>query len=216
MSTPAADGRTTARRLRRARPVLFVLLALPALWIVWQWAAFASGLPHDLGFNPQETSNRFLGIQALRGLLLALAVTPLARLLGKPWPLAFRRMIGLYAFFYAALHLCGYVALDLVFDWRAFVEEVVERNFITLGLAAFLLLLPLALTSTRAAVRRLGARRWQSLHRLVYPAGAMAALHYTMLAKGNRLEPLIYAAAMAILLGVRLIPKGTWRRARRG
>lgn len=215
MSTPAARS-ATARRLRLARPVLFVLLALPAAWIVWQWLAWASGLPHALGFNPQETSNRFLGLQALRALLLALALTPATRLLGTPWPLAFRRMVGLYAFFYALLHLAGYVALDLVFDWETFVKDVLERKFITAGLAAFLMLLPLALTSTRSAIRRLGARRWQRLHRLVYPAGAAAALHYAMLAKGNQLEPMLYAAAMALLLGTRLIPKGAWRRAWRG
>lgn len=213
MSTPRP---LSARLVGYGRPAVFLLLALPALWAAWQWTALALGLPHELGFNPQESSNRFLGRQALRILLLALAMTPLARLLGKPWPLALRRMIGLYAFFYALLHLLGFVALDLVFDWPAFLEEVVERNFITLGLAAFLLLVPLALTSTRAAIRRLGAKRWQRLHRLVYFAGALAALHNVMLAKGNRLEPLVYAALMAILLGARLLPKAALRRRRRG
>jgi len=166
---------------------------------------FFLGEPHGLGFNPQEASNRFAGRWALRMLMLALAVSPFAELTGSRWLIQYRRMIGLFAFFYVCLHLTSYLALDLVLDWAALWDDILKRNYITLGMTAFVLLLPLAVTSTKGWVKRLGARRWQRLHRLVYAAGALAALHFLMLAKGNQLEPKIYAGLMALLLGYRLL-----------
>ncbi|MFQ5347018.1 MAG: sulfite oxidase heme-binding subunit YedZ [Rhodothalassiaceae bacterium] len=186
------------------KPVLFLALALPALWLIWQWLAFATGAPHDLGFNPQETSNRFSGLWALRCLLLTLALRPLSQAIGKPWPLALRRMAGLYAFAYALIHLGSYLGLDLLFDWQTFARDLLERPYIGFGMAALALLLPLALTSTRRAVRRLGARRWLALHRLVYVAGILAASHFLLLAKGDFREAQIYAALIAGLLFLRI------------
>lgn len=166
---------------------------------------FFLGEPHGLGFNPQEASNRYAGRWALRALMLALAVSPLAEMTGRRWLIQYRRMIGLFAFFYVCLHLTSYLALDLAFDWAALWDDVLERTYITLGMTAFALLLPLAATSTKGWIKRLGARRWQRLHRLVYAAGALAATHFLMLAKGNQLEPKIYAGIMALLLGYRLL-----------
>jgi len=203
-------SRSPAALARRAKPAVFILLALPAAWLTAQWALFFAGEPHGLGFNPQEASNRFAGRWALRMLMLALAVSPLAELTGRKWLIGFRRMIGLFAFFYVCLHLTSYLALDLALDWAALWGDILDRTYITLGMSAFLLLLPLAVTSTRGWVKRLGARRWQRLHRLVYLAGALAALHFLMLSKGNQLEPKVYGAIMAGLLGYRL-----WRRLRR-
>jgi len=191
--------------VRRVKPVVFLLLLLPAAWLVIQWALLFMGEPHGLGFNPQEASNRFAGRWALRTLILALAVSPLAELTGRRWLILLRRMTGLFAFFYICLHLTSYLALDLVFDWAALWEDVRDRTYITLGMTAFLLLLPLAVTSTKGWVKRLGARRWQRLHRLVYVAGALAALHFLLLAKGNQLEPKIYAGVISGLLVYRLV-----------
>ncbi len=188
------------------KPVLFLALALPALWLIGQWIAFAAGAPHELGVNPQETSNRFTGLWALRSLVLTLALTPLSRTIGQPWPLAFRRMIGLFAFAYAALHLMSYLALDLLFDWRALGKDLIERPYIAFGMATLALLTPLALTSTRRAVRRLGALRWKRLHRLVYLAAISAAVHFLLLAKGDLREAQVYALLVAALLTVRLVP----------
>lgn len=194
-----------AHRLLWLRPAVFLLLSLPAVWLVTQWGLFFAGEAHGLGFNPQETSNRYAGRWALRVLMLALAVSPLAELTGRRWLIQLRRMIGLFAFFYVCLHLTSYLALDLALDWAALWDDLLERSYITLGMTAFVLLLPLAVTSTKGWVKRLGARRWQGLHRLVYAAGALAALHFILLAKGNQLEPKIYAGIMALLLGYRLV-----------
>lgn len=194
----------TKERLKGA--MLFLALAIPAAWLVFQWSLYASGRPHDLGFNPQETSNRFGGIWAIRMLILALAVSPAALMLGRPGLVRYRRMIGLYAFFYATLHLFSYFVLDLGLDGRALVEDILKRRYILFGILALSCLLPLAITSTKGWTRRLGARRWKRLHRLVYLAGMAAALHYLMLAKGNRLEPKVYAAILLLLLLVRIIP----------
>ncbi len=191
--------------IRSGKPVLFIALALPALWLIWQWLAFAAGAPHELGVNPQETSNRFTGLWALRGLILTLALTPLSRASGQAWPLAFRRMTGLFAFAYAALHLVSYFALDLVFDWRALGKDLVERPYIAFGMATLVLLTPLALTSTRKAVRRLGAARWKRLHRLVYLAAVFAATHFLLLAKGDLREAQLHALVIVALLLSRLV-----------
>jgi len=209
---------SATRRARRAKPAVFLVLALPAGWLIAQWGLFFLGEPHGLGFNPQEASNRFAGRWALRMLITALAVSPLAAATGRNWLMQYRRMTGLFAFFYVCLHLTSYLALDLVFDWAALWEDLVERSYITLGMSAFLLLIPLAATSTTKAVKRLGARRWQRLHRLVYAAGALAATHFLMLAKGNQLEPKIYAGIVVGLLGyraARALRRNHARRARR-
>lgn len=156
----------------------------------------------SLGANPIEELIHSLGTWALNFLLITLAVTPLRQLSGQPWLLRFRRMLGLFAFFYVLLHFLVYAGLDQRFDLTVIFEDIVERPYITLGFAAFVLLLPLAATSTRGMVRRLG-RRWKKLHRLVYPIAILGVWHYYWLVKADVLQPLLYAAILAFLLGYR-------------
>jgi sulfoxide reductase heme-binding subunit YedZ len=181
------------------KPVVFVAALLPLLWLGGRFGLDA------LGVNPIETVNRFLGDWALRFLLLTLAVTPL-RLLTRWGALArLRRMLGLFAFFYVCLHLASYIGLDLFFDWPALWKDVLKRRFITLGMIGAMLLMPLALTSTDSMIRRLGGKRWRALHRLVYPAAILAVAHFWMMVKADIREPVLYAAVLAILLGMRVI-----------
>ena len=177
---------------------LFVLLAVP-------FAALAvAAFSDQLGANPVEKLTHETGEWALRITLLTLAITPLRRLLGWTWLVRQRRMVGLYAFFYATLHFMTYMWLDQFFDWDAIVEDVIKRPYITFGFAAIVLMLPLAVTSPRAMVRRLGGPRWRRLHRLVYPMAILCVLHYLWLVKADYREPLIYSAILAVLLLTRV------------
>lgn len=185
------------RRNPWAKPAVFVLCLGPLAWLVWK-ALFGT-----LGVNPIEAVNRTLGDWALRFLLLSLAVTPLRKLSGWAQVARFRRMIGLFAFFYACLHVSSYVGLDHFFDWRALGKDIIKRTYITVGMAALLLLVPLAATSTDAMVRRLGGRRWRILHRSVYAVGVLGVVHYWMMVKADIREPMLYAAILAVLLGYR-------------
>lgn len=183
---------------RWLKPSVFVLALLPLAWLA------ARAFTDQLGVNPVETLNRFLGDWALRFLLIALAVTPLRRL--THWaPLArLRRMLGLFAFFYVCLHLASYVGVDLYFDWAALWKDIAKRTYITLGMAAVLLLVPLAVTSTDGMIRRLGGRAWRRLHMLVFPAAILGVAHYWMMVKADIRQPLLHAAVLAVLLGSRL------------
>lgn len=183
--------------IRFLKPAVFLASLAPLAWLVWQ------ALYGYLGVNPIETVNRFLGDWALRFLLLALAVTPLRLATGWAPVARLRRMMGLFAFFYAALHLSSYIGIDLFFDWGALWKDVVKRRYITLGMTAFALLVPLAVTSTDGMIRRLGGRRWRALHRLVFPAALLAVGHFWMMVKADIREPMLYAAILAVLLGVR-------------
>ncbi len=183
---------------RIGKPVVFALCLLPLAWLAWH--ALAGGL----GANPIEATNRFLGDWGLRLLLITLAVTPARELLGLPALMRFRRMLGLFAFFYVSLHLTSYVVLDQFFAWGEIWADIVKRTYITLGMAAFLLLFPLAVTSTKGWIKRLGAPRWRALHRLVDAAGILGVLHFFMMVKADLREPAVYAAVLAILLGYRL------------
>ncbi len=162
-----------------------------------------------LGANPVAAITDTLGLWALRLLVATLALTPLRYLTGSSDWLRYRRMLGLFAFFYLSLHLAMYVVVDRRFDWRTLGEDLAKRPWITLGFLAFVLLVPLALTSTQAAMRRLG-RRWQRLHYLVYPAAVLGCWHFYWQVKRDVREPLAYAAALALLLGVRAVRRG-WR-----
>ena len=173
--------------------------ALPAAALV------VSALTDGLGANPVEHVTHVTGGWALRFLLLSLAVTPLRRLLGWSWAAPLRRTLGLTAFGYACFHYLTYLGLEHFFDWQLIVEDVLERRYVTAGFAAFLCLVPLAVTSTRAMVRRLG-RRWVSLHRLVYLAATLGVIHFLWLVKSDLREPLVYAAVLALLLGLRVRP----------
>jgi sulfoxide reductase heme-binding subunit YedZ len=143
----------------------------------------------------------------LRLLLLTLTVTPLRRLSGWSWPMRLRRMLGLYAFFYALLHLSSYIVLDQFFYWPEIWGDILKRPFITIGMASFLLLIPLAVTSTNKWVRRLG-RNWLRLHKLVYPIAIGAVSHYLLLSKVLTLEPLLYAVILGVLLLAKAKAKG--------
>jgi len=192
------------------KPVVFAACLIPLAWIAW--TAFASGFgpTGPLGANPIEYINRYLGDWAIRFLLAALAITPVQRITGWNTVMRFRRMIGLYAFFYVCLHLSSYIGLDQFFDWNEIWRDITKRNFITVGMVTFTLLTALAATSTRGMVKRLGGKRWTRLHKLVYPAAILASFHFYMMRKGVQLEPIIYAAICAVLLGFRVA--AAWRK----
>jgi sulfoxide reductase heme-binding subunit YedZ len=176
----------------------FAACLMPLASLAWR------GLHHGLGANPIEYITRSTGWWTLSFLLITLLVTPLRRWSGWNWLLRLRRMLGLYAFFYACLHFTTYVWLDQFFDLHSIVKDVIKRPFITIGFAAFVLLIPLAGTSTNAMVRRLGAKRWQLLHRLVYLIATCGAIHFWWLVKKDITEPLSFAILLAALLGARL------------
>ncbi len=181
-----------------AKPVLFVLCSVPLAWLVWD------GVTNNLGANPVETVRRYTGDWTLRFLLIALTVTPLRRLTGWHVVVRLRRMLGLFAFFYACLHFVSYIWLDQFFMWDAIIEDILDRPYITVGVASFLLLIPLAVTSTNGMARRLGGRRWQRLHQLVYLIAVLGVIHFLWLVKSDISEPVIYGAILALLLGFRL------------
>lgn len=195
----------STENLRRfGKPLVFLSALLPFLWLAMQWQQAYSGADHGLGFNPYETSNRFSGDWALRFLLIALAVTPLSKLLKSPKPILFRRMVGLFAYFYVWVHLMSYLWLDLGFAWPELWADILKRIYITVGMTAFVLLTPLAITSTKGFIKRLGAKRWQKLHKLVYVIAPLAVIHFFMMRKGFQLEPLVYGAIYLGLMAFRL------------
>jgi sulfoxide reductase heme-binding subunit YedZ len=191
-----------------AKTLVHAAALAPAAWLAVQLRSELLLGTGALGADPVAAVEHFLGLWALRLLLVTLAVTPLRQLTGLTVVLRFRRLLGLYAFAYATLHFAAYLVLDLRGYWTQIFEEIVERPYITVGFLAWLLLVPLAITSTRNAMRRLG-RRWAQLHRLVYAAAVLAVLHFWWLVKSDIREPALYAAILALLLGWRL-----WRRVR--
>lgn len=181
-----------------AQAALVLLLFVPVL-------ALISGLFQGrLGPNPVEKITHETGLWTLRLLLATLAVTPLRRMLGAPGLGRFRRTLGLMAFFYGTLHLLTYVWLDQFFDWAAMGRDILKRRFITAGMASFALMVPLAVTSTRGWIVRLGGRRWQRLHRLVYVAAAAGVVHFWWLVKSDIREPALYGVIFAVLMLARL------------
>jgi sulfoxide reductase heme-binding subunit YedZ len=182
-----------------ARPLAHLLCALPLIWLGSQAALDL------LGANPVEALIRFLGDWALKILILALAVTPIRLLTGWSGLARYRRMLGLWGFGYAMLHLAAYVVLDQFFDWDAIGHEILKHKFITVGMAAVILLLPLAVTSTKGMIKRLGGLAWRRLHMLVYLAVPLAALHYVWMVKAGIIQPLTYLAVTLLLLGCRAI-----------
>ncbi len=192
--------RLSERAVTALKVFLFVLALLPLAYLI----AGAFFFPEWLGANPAEYITRSVGDWTLRLLLLTLAVTPLRRITGLTGLLRLRRMLGLYTFFYALLHLSAYVSFDHVFDVAEILKDIVKRPFITVGFTCLVLLIPLAVTSTNAMVRRLGAKRWQSLHRLVYLIAPLAVLHFWWMVKRDLTEPIVYALLLALLLGYRL------------
>jgi sulfoxide reductase heme-binding subunit YedZ len=193
-------------RRRWAKVVVFLLCLAPACRLAWRaWNG-------DLTPNPIEYITHFTGDWAIRMLVATLAITPLRRLLQLPDLIRFRRMLGLFAFFYASLHFSTWFGLDKFFDMHEILADFVKRRFILAGLVAFLSMLPLAVTSTAGWVRRMGGRRWQALHRLIYLSAIAAVAHYYWLVKSDIRLPLLYGSIVAPLLLYRLV---WWLRKRR-
>ena len=190
----------TQKSIRILKALVFLLCLVPLAKLALEIFGVAG---MSLGANPIEELIHRLGIWGLNFLLITLAVTPLRRLTGKSWLLRFRRMLGLFAFFYVLMHFLTYAGLDQRFDLSVIFEDIAERPFITVGFTAFLLLIPLAATSTNAMMKRLG-RRWQKLHRLVYVIAILGVVHFYWQVKLDTLEALVYAAILAVLLGYRL------------
>lgn len=186
-----------------AKPLLFVLCGLPFVWLLY------GALANTLGANPAEALIRSTGDWTLRFLCITLAVTPLRVLTGQPALLRFRRMLGLFAFFYVVLHFLSYAWLDMGFELQAIVKDIPKRPFALVGFLAFVLMLPLAATSFNRAIKALGAKRWQTLHKLVYAIVLLGLLHFFWMraAKNNFAEVAVYAVVIGVLLG--------WRVARR-
>ena len=187
--------------MRRIKPPLFILCLTPAAWLIWR------GLHQDLGANPIELITHSTGDWTLRFLVITLAITPLRKLSGRTELIRFRRMLGLFAFFYGCLHLLTYVWLDKFFDVAGMIHDIGKRSFITAGFAGFLLMAPLAITSTAGWIRRLGGRRWQRLHRLIYACAVAGVVHYWWLVKSDIRNPLAYAVIVGLLLAYRASAK---------
>jgi len=213
MNRPPA--RKTPTPVILAKTAVHALALAPLALLAWKfWQVFGEADIDALGADPVAAIEHELGTWALRLLLLTLAVTPLRQLTGQPVLLRFRRMLGLYAFAYASLHFAAYLLLDLRGYWAQVFEEIAKRPYITVGFAAWLLLVPLALTSTQGWMRRLG-RAWGRLHALVYAIAVLAVLHFWWIVKSDYREPLLYAAILALLLGWRAWKRLSKRPARR-
>jgi sulfoxide reductase heme-binding subunit YedZ len=182
-----------------AKLIVLVNSALPLALLGWD------AYRNNLGANPLEFVTRTTGTLTLVFLMISLAVTPLRKILGLPWMIKLRRMTGLFAFFYGFLHLTAYVWFDKFFDARAVVADTIKRPFITFGMLAFFLMVPLAATSTNRMVKRLGGKRWNRLHRLVYVAAAAGVVHYWMLVKADTRIPVAFGAVLALLLIYRVL-----------
>jgi sulfoxide reductase heme-binding subunit YedZ len=183
---------------RVLKPAVFVLALIPLAALVW------NALHDGLGANPVEAITFETGKWGLRLLLITLCITPLRRVTGWQSLQRFRRMLGLFAFFYVCLHFLTYLVLDAFFDLRYILEDITDRTYITLGFTSFVLLIPLAITSTNAMVRRMGGQRWRLLHRLAYVAATGAVLHFLWLVKADLREPLIYLAILLVLFAARI------------
>jgi sulfoxide reductase heme-binding subunit YedZ len=157
----------------------------------------------NLGANPLEVITHTTGDWTIRFLLITLCITPLRQLSRQYWLIQYRRMLGLFAFFYGTLHLTTYLWFDKFFHWRAILDDVAQRKFITVGLVGFVLMIPLAITSTKAMIRRLG-RRWTRIHRLIYLSAAAGVIHYYWLVKADHRLPLAYGAVLLVLMAYRL------------
>lgn len=181
---------------RFIRPIVFLLCLVPLVILIWD------GLNDGLGANPVEAITHRTGDWTLRFLLITLSVTPLRLVFGWKKPLRFRRMLGLFAFFYVCLHFLTYLVFDHFFDFGEIAKDIVKRPYITVGFTAFLILIPLAVTSTNKMMKRLG-KNWKRLHQLVYVAAVCGILHYLWLVKADVLEPMIYAVILLLLFVIR-------------
>jgi sulfoxide reductase heme-binding subunit YedZ len=185
--------------LRFLKPVVFLACLVPLARLAWR------GFHANLGANPIERITHTTGDWTLIFLLVTLLITPLRRLTHQYWLINLRRMLGLFAFFYGTLHLLTYVWLDKFFDVHEMIADIAKRRFITAGLTAFVLMIPLAATSTKWSIRKLGGKKWQTLHRLIYFSAAAGVIHYLWLVKADKKKPLEYALVLGILMAYRLL-----------
>jgi sulfoxide reductase heme-binding subunit YedZ len=181
------------------KPLIWVLCLAPLAYLAWLF------LKNQLGANPIERIEHFTGDWTIRLLIATLAITPLRKLLHLPDLIRFRRLIGLFAFFYACLHFTAYLWLDQFFDLSAILKDIAKRPYITAGFTGFVLLIPLAVTSTNSWIRRLGGKRWQKLHRLVYISAIAGVIHYYWLVKSDIRLPVLYGALVGLELGYRFL-----------
>jgi methionine sulfoxide reductase heme-binding subunit len=180
------------------KPLVFLACLGPIATLAWKV------YQQNLGANPVDVITRSTGRWTLTFLLITLAITPFRKVLSLPWLIKFRRMLGLFAFFYGSLHLMTYVWLDKFFDVQAMLQDIAKRKFITAGMTAWACMLPLAITSTTGWIRRLGGKRWQKLHRLIYLSAAAGVVHFIWLVKADLRRPLTYGSVLALLLAYRL------------
>ncbi len=193
-------------KARWIKPLIWALCLSPVAYLGWlAWK-------QDLTANPIERITHFTGDWTLRLVIITLAITPLRKLLRQPDLIRFRRLIGLFAFFYACLHFLTYVVLDHFFDFGEMARDVLKRPYITAGFTAFVLLIPLAVTSTTGWIRRLGGRRWRNLHRLIYFTAIAGVIHYYWLVKSDIRLPVFYACLVALELGVRVVMRKSVRK----
>ena len=200
--TPSVSVQLKALLLHRlAKPMVFGVALLPFCWLLY------AAMTQQLGANPAEALIRATGDWTLRFLCVVLAVTPLRTLTGTPALARFRRMLGLFVYFYVVLHLLSYSGFDMGFDVEDIAKDIAKRPFILVGFSAFMLLTPLALTSFNRAIKALGGKRWQLLHKLVYAVAALAVLHFFWMraGKNNFTEVFVYAAVLSLLLGWRCV-----------
>lgn len=197
---------TRSRLISTIKTFVFVAALGPLAYLV------VKAFQNDLGANPVEFVTHVTGDTALSFLLCSLAITPLRKITGMPDLIRFRRMLGLYAFFYASLHLLTFLGLDHHFNWAEVLPDVYKRPFVTAGFTAWLLMVPLALTSTTWSIRKLGGKRWQWLHRLVYLSAIAGVVHYWWLVKKDITDPLIYAVILAVLLSFRIVNRMVGRK----
>ncbi|MET0745810.1 MAG: protein-methionine-sulfoxide reductase heme-binding subunit MsrQ [Microvirga sp.] len=203
VSRDAAPGPKRGLTLPRIPPlIVYIVGFVPAAWL------FYAGIDDRLGADPMRYLEQALGLWALRFLIASLAVTPLRQTFGVNL-LRYRRAIGLLAFYYAALHLLTYLVLDQGLDWSAIVADILKRPYITIGMATFVILVPVAVTSNNVSIRKLGGQVWARIHKLVYAASIGAALHFLLVVKSWPLEPLVYAAIVLALLGYRVVKSAT-------
>jgi len=194
------------------KTLVWLACLTPLALLAWRGLNDLRGLDNGLGANPIETITHATGTWTLRLLLITLAITPIRKLAGVPVLIRYRRVLGLFAFFYGVLHLTTYVWLDKFFALHEILKDIGKRRFITVGMAAFALLIPLAVTSTAGWIRRMGGKRWQMLHRLVYLSAIAGVVHYYWLVKSDVRKPLMYAAMVGVLLLYRVAAPAAVRR----
>ncbi|MFZ2449969.1 MAG: protein-methionine-sulfoxide reductase heme-binding subunit MsrQ [Methylovulum miyakonense] len=187
------------KTLGRVKAIIFLLALIPFIRLV------IGGITDGLGANPIEKITRSTGYWMLTLIMVTLTITPLRKLTGWHWLTRTRRLLGLSAFFYVCLHFLTYLVLDQFFDWDSIIKDIIKRPYITIGFPSFLLLIPLAVTSNNAMIKKLGGKRWRCLHRLVYAVAVGGVVHYWWLVKKDLTNPVIFAAVLAVLLGFRLV-----------